>query len=123
MCFLRFISFLLRLCRDRKNACVLELGHIAIDQVQVAAFLLRNTVEVFKLPNIVSGHPAILTSDRITVHAALVVASEKPVHIELKEVFLLFIQREQGSLHGLFPAAYPRVERVFYEFQRLLLDI
>ena len=100
-----------------------QLPHIAIDQVQVAAFLLRNTVEVFKLSDIVSGHPAILASDRITVHTALVVASEQTVHVEFEEVVLLFIRREQCSLHGLFPAAYPRVERVFHKFQRLLFDI
>ena len=63
----------------------LSAGAIAVNKVQVAAVLGRDTVEVFKLPDVVCGHPAVLPCCGVPVHAALVIAAKQALQIELKE--------------------------------------
>ena len=74
-----------------------EREHIAIDEVQIAAFLRRNAVEVFQFPDVVGGHPAVLPRGGVTVHAALIIAAQQTFHIEFEEVLFLFFRREKGS--------------------------
>ena len=100
-----------------------EREHIAIDEVQIAAFLRRDAVEVFQLPDVVGGHPAVLPRGGVTVHAALIIAAQQTFHIEFEEVLFLFFRREKGTGQGLFPAHHPRVQRVLHKLQRLLLNI
>ena len=100
-----------------------KLGHVAVHEVQVAAKLGGYPVEVLELADVVGGHPAVLAGCGVAVHAALVIAAQKPVHVELDEVALLLVRGEQGADHGLLPARHPRVEGVLHELQRLLLDV
>ena len=74
-----------------------EREHIAIDEVQIAALLRRDAVEVFQLPDVVGGHPAVLPRGGVTVHAALIIAAQQTFHIEFEEVLFLFFRREKGS--------------------------
>ena len=69
--------------------------HIAVYKIQVAAVLGRNTVEVFKLPDVVSGHPAVLPPDGVPVHTRLVVSSEQTFQIELHEIHGFFVPRKE----------------------------
>ena len=50
----------------RKGPGILELGHAAVDEVQIAVFFIRHWVHVFHLPDGVSGQPAILPADAVT---------------------------------------------------------
>ena len=102
---------------------MLEREHIAVYEVQVAALFGGDPVEVFELSNIVGAHPAVLSANGIALHAALVVAAQEAIDIELGKVrFLLFGCQERSS-DALLPADYPRVEGVLDEFQALLLNI
>ena len=116
----RFLLSRIDIC---KSPGVDEREHIAIDEVQVAAFFCRDAVEVFQLTDVVGGHPAVLPRGGVPVHAALVIAAQQAFHIEFEEVLFLFFRREQGAGQGLLPAHYPRVQRVLHELQRLLLNI
>lgn len=69
-----------------KSTRILQWEHIAVNEVQIAAVLLRDTVEVFKLPDVICGHPAVLAADGVPVHAALVIAAEQTFQIELHEI-------------------------------------
>ena len=54
---------------------MLEREHIAVYEVQVAALFGGDPVEVFELTDIVGAHPAVLASDGIALHAALVISA------------------------------------------------
>ena len=56
---------------------MLEREHIAIDKVYISTFLGRDAVQVLQFPDIVGGHPAVLASCGIAIHAAGVVAAEE----------------------------------------------
>lgn len=71
--------------------------HIAIDEVQVAAFFSRNAVEVFQLPDVIGGHPAVLSRSGIPVHATLIIAAQQAFHIELEEVLAFLFRGKQSA--------------------------
>ena len=75
----------------RKSSGVLQREHIAVDEVQVAAVLCRDAVEVFKFPDIIGGHPAVLAADGVPIHAALIIAAEQTFQIELHEIHGFFV--------------------------------
>ena len=102
---------------------MLEREHIAIYEVQVAALFGWDPVEVFELSNIVGTHPAVLSANGIALHAALVVAAQEAIDIELGKVRFLLFGGQEGSGDALLPADYPRVEGVLDELQALLLDV
>src|SRR5699024_2217347 len=77
-------------CCICKSTRILQWEHIAVDKVKVAAFFRRNTVEVFQFTDIVCRHPTVLATDGVTVHTALVIATEQTFQIELHEIILLF---------------------------------
>lgn len=78
-----------------KSSGVLQREHIAVDEVQVAAVLCRDAVEVFQLSDVVGGHPSVLTTDGVPVHAALVIAAQQAFQIELHEIRRFFVPREE----------------------------
>ena len=55
---------------------MLEREHIAVYEIQVAAFFGGDLIKIFELADIVGAHPAILSADGIALHAALVVAPQ-----------------------------------------------
>lgn len=44
LCFIRFLRFLTR-CGRSKNACVRELCHVSVDEVEIAAIFLGDPVK------------------------------------------------------------------------------
>ena len=68
--------------------------HIPVDKVQIATFLFRNTIKVFKFSDIVSTHPTVLSANGISIHTALIITTEQAVHIELDKVLCFFIRRK-----------------------------
>ena len=73
---------------------MLQRKHIAVDEIQVTALFSRDPIHVFKFPDIIGGHPAVLASCGIAIHAAGIVTSEETLQIELHEIltFLVFGQ-------------------------------
>ena len=69
-----------------KSSGVFQREHIAVDEVQVAAVLCRDTVEVFQFPDVICGHPAVLATDGVPVHAGLIVSAEQTFQIEFHEI-------------------------------------
>ena len=69
-----------------KSPGLMQREHIAIDEVQVAALLGGDAVEVLQLPDIVGGHPAVLPTDGIAVHPALVIAPKQTLQVELHKI-------------------------------------
>ena len=65
--------------------------HIAINEIQVAAVLRRNAVQVFQLPDIVGGHPAVLAGSGIAGHTAGIIATEETLQIKLHEIRQFFL--------------------------------
>ena len=65
--------------------------HIAIDEIQVAALLNRDTILILQLTDVIGGHPAVLSGDGIAVHPALVVATEQTFQVELHKILLFFL--------------------------------
>ena len=78
-----------------KSTCILQWEHIAVNEVQVAAVLCRDAVEVFQLPDVVCGHPAVLAADGVPVHARLIVSTEQTFQIELHEIHGFFVPRKE----------------------------
>ena len=78
-----------------------EREHIAVDEVQIAAFLRWDAVEVFQLPDVVGGHPAVLPRGGVTVHAALIIAAQQTLHIEFEEVLLVHSKHKQTIPTGM----------------------
>ena len=72
-----------------------KIDHVAVAHVLIATLVVRDQIETFKSPYIIRAHKAILNTDGIAVHAALVIASEKTVHIELNEIVRLFLFGEK----------------------------
>ena len=72
-----------------------KIDHVAVAHVFIASLLIRDKVETFESTNIIGAHKAILNSYGIAVHAALVIASEKAVHIEFHEIVRLFFFGEE----------------------------
>ena len=78
-----------------KSSGVLQREHIAIDEVQVTTVLCRDAVKVFQFPDVVCGHPAVLATDGVPVHAALVIAAQQTFQIELHEIRRFFVPRKE----------------------------
>src|SRR5699024_5858975 len=76
------VFLLSRLCIC-KSARIPQREHIAIDQVQVSAFLGRDAVHVLQFPDIVGAHPAVLPCRSVAGHPAGIIAPEQPLHVEL----------------------------------------
>src|SRR5699024_4529352 len=81
------VFLLSRLCIC-KSARIPQREHIAIDQVQVSAFLGRDAVHVLQFPDIVGAHPAVLPCRSVAGHPAGIIAPEQPLHVELGKVLL-----------------------------------
>nr|DAO53593.1 MAG TPA: hypothetical protein [Caudoviricetes sp.] len=121
-----FIGFFLLSVIGRcicKSPGIFQREHIAINEVQIAAILCRDTVEVFQLTDVVCGHPAVLTANGVPVHAALVITTEQTLQIELHEILCLFALGQECPLNGLLPTDDPGVKRVFHKLKGLLLNI
>ena len=71
---------------------MLEREHIAVYEIQVAAFFGGDLIKIFELADIVGAHPAILSANGITIHTALIIATEQPIHIELDKILCFFIR-------------------------------
>ena len=121
-----FIGFFLLSVIGRcicKSTRILQREHIAVNEVQIAAILCRDTVEVFQFTDVVCGHPAVLTANGVPVHAALVIAAEQTFQIEFHEIRRFFALGQECPLNGLLPADDPWVKGVFHKLQGLLLNI
>ena len=101
----------------------LKRQHVSVHEIQISAILGWDSVQVLKLTDVVGTHPAVLPGSGIACHAALVVASEKSLDIELEEEGFLFIIGEERPGQALLPADDPRIQCVLHKFQRLLLDV
>nr|DAU01013.1 MAG TPA: hypothetical protein [Caudoviricetes sp.] len=106
-----------------EQARVCQLGHVAVDEIEITASFGGDAVEVLQFPDVVGAHPAVLPAHGIAVHARLIIAAQQALHVEPGKIPRLFRGQQQGAVNGLFPAGDPRGERVFHEFQRLLLDV
>jgi PncC family amidohydrolase len=106
-----------------KIARLREREHIAVDQINIAAFLGRDAVHVLHFTDIVGAHPAVLPGGCVTGHTALVVAAQQAVKIELNKKRRFLRGQDKGLLKALFPAHHPWVKGIFHEFQGLLLDV
>src|SRR5699024_6865080 len=84
-----------------KSPGVSKREHIAIDKVQISAFLGRDAVHVLQFPDIVGAHPAVLPCGGVAGHPAGIIAPEQPLHIELGKITLLFLRGKQYPLNGL----------------------
>ena len=111
------------MCAIYKSTRILQREHIAVDEILVAALFRRNAVQVFQLPDVICGHPAVLATDGVAVHAALVIATEQTFQIEFHIVPGLLLTGQKGALNGLLPTDDPGVQGVLDELQRLLLNI
>ena len=49
--------------------------------------------------DVVCAHPAILSADGVTIHAALIVATKQPVYVELNKISSLLRLGNQRSNH------------------------
>src|SRR5699024_5799378 len=76
------VFLLSRLCIC-KSPRIPQREHIAVDQVQVAAFLGRDAVHVLQFPDVVGAHPAVLPCGSVAGHSAGIIAPEQPFHVEL----------------------------------------
>ena len=54
----------------------------------------EKTQYFFKFPDIISTHPTVLSANGITIHTALIIATEQPIHIELDKVLCFLIRRK-----------------------------
>src|SRR5699024_2440610 len=108
------VFLLSRLCIC-KSARIPQREHIAIDKVQISAFLGRDAVHVLQFPDVIGTHPAVLPCGGVAGHPAGIIAPEQPLHIELGKITLLFLRGKQYPLNGLFPSNYPGLYRVFYQ--------
>ena len=93
----------------------IQRAQIAVNEIQVAAFLCWDAVEVFQFTDVVCGHPTVLATDGVAVHTALVIATEQTFQIELHEIRSLFISCQKRPHQGLLPPDDPGVEGVFHE--------
>ena len=75
-----------------------KIDHVAIAHVLIATLVVRDQIETFKSPYIIRAHKAILNTDGIAVHAALIIASEEAVHIEFHEIVRLFRLTEKRTV-------------------------
>ena len=69
-----------------KSSGIFQREHIAVDEVQVTAVLGRDTVEVFKLTDVICGHPAVLAANGVPIHAGLIVSAKQALQIELHKI-------------------------------------
>src|SRR5690606_23499621 len=72
---------------------------------------------------IIGGIPAILASNRISLHASLEITAEQAVHRELGEVYLSLARRQQAFTNRLFPADEPRADGMYRKLDGLMLDV
>src|SRR5690554_3157698 len=123
--FLFFITLLLGCVGNLvcECPCPREGEHVSVDEIEVSPILVGYLVHVLQRSDIVGTHPSVLACGGIAAHAALVVATQQPFDIEAKEMRLLLIGCQQCTRKRLLPADDPRVEGVFDELQRLLLDV
>ena len=97
--------------------------HIAVDKIEIPAFLSGDQVEVLKLTDIIRRHPAVLTCCGVSGHPARVITPKQTVHVELEEILLLLIGIEKRPGEGLLPSDNPGIKRILHEFKRLLFNI
>src|SRR5699024_10859035 len=100
------LSVIVRLCIC-KSPGVSKREHIAVDKVEIAAILGRDAVHILQLTDVVGAHPAVLPCRSVAVHAAGIVATEQPLHIELGKILFLFLCGKERPLDGLLPAYQP----------------
>ena len=94
-----------------------------MDKVQITTEFGGDAVEIFKFTDVVCRHPAVLSTDGVAVHTALVITTEQTIHIELDKVGGLLFCSQQRTHHVLLPSGNPGVQCIFHELQRLLLNI
>lgn len=81
-----------------KSTRILQREHIAVNEVQIAAVLCWDAVEVFQLTDVVGGHPAVLAADGVPVHAALVIAAQQTFQIELHKIHSFLVLGQKRPL-------------------------
>lgn len=66
-----------------------------------------DAVKVFKLPDVVCTHPAVLSCCGIAIHTALIVTTKQSVYVELDKIPRFITLRNQCPCHGSLPARTP----------------
>ena len=73
--------------------------------------------------HIIRREEAVADAGRITVHPALVIATEQTIHIEFREVGILLLLQQQILDDALLDADKPRGQGVHHEVQRLVFNV
>ena len=73
--------------------------------------------------HIIRREEAVADAGRITVHPALVIATEQTIHIEFREVGILLLLQQQILDDALLNADKPRGQGVHHKVQRLVFNV
>ena len=84
---------------------------------------MRNKIHVFKPAHIIRAHKAVADTDRISVHSALIISAHQTVHIEFREIYILFFFQQKIFDDAFFNTDDPRHERILHECDTLMLDV
>ena len=102
----------------------LALALITVLSIVVIAALFRgDQIHVLQTMDIVRRKEAIGNTGRITVHAALIITTKKPIHIELRKHLILLCIQQQVFDDRLLNAHQPWSQGVDHEVNALMLDI
>ena len=50
------------------------------------ALFFRHQIHILQFPNVIGGHPAVLSGGSIALHSGSVVTTQKPIYIGFREI-------------------------------------
>ena len=99
------------------HSCIFQLHIAAVQVVVISALLCRDEIHILQTMHIIRREEAVADAGRITVHPALVIATEQTIHIELREVGVLLLFQQQILDDALLDADKPRGQGMHHEVQ------
>ena len=102
--------------RIEEKIKMLENGITATEQ-------MTDKIHVFEPAHIVRRHKTVADTDRISVHSALVISAHQAVHVEFREIYILFFLQQRVFDDAFFNADDPRHEGILHECDTLMLDV
>src|SRR5699024_2055240 len=91
----RFLCWLVLWSAGLSRVCelsgILKLYIAAVQVIIVPAFLRRDQVHVFQAVDVIGREEPVADAGGVAVHAALVIAPQKPVHVEFGEILVLLL--------------------------------
>ncbi len=91
--------------------------------MEVSALRFRDYIHIFQSADVIHGEKSVGKAGGIAPHPALIVAPKKAVHIEFREIYVLFLIQKQILYDRLLNAHQPGSKRVNRIVQRLVFDV